>query len=396
MNQWRAAAEIARWEFQRYVKPKQQVIGVLIALGMMLGGTFVARLARGGEEDRAIELAVVGAETLDLPAQLGRFRIARHSASALGWLRREVQERRRNAVLVLHDSGSGELIARQAPPWSNELTHELTARAVRLRLDASGLDPQRLAEIQAPFALTVREAAPRAGWGERIAVFVALGLMGMALFTGLSYIFVSVTGEKRNRLAEQVISAISPQAWIDGKILGLSGVAIVGILNLIVAGLIYLGLRRLLWGESIPLPTSIERPFLLLAALVIISLGFFFWFTFVTAIASIIDDPQNSNRNQLAFLPMLAMVPAFLAVGKPNAAWIRTLSILPPTSAGVLPARLLVTDVPWREATLSTALLIGAILVLRRLAGRIFRLGMLMYGKEPSWAEVRRWMREAG
>lgn len=363
---------------------------------MMLGGAFIARLGDDDDDDRGITLAVIGAETLDLPAELGRFRIERHSEWALGRLRREVRERGRNAVLVLHDSGTGELIARQAPSWSNELMRELTARAMQIRLEASGLDPQRLAEIQAPFALTVHEAAPRAGRGERIAAFVALSLTLMGLFTGLSYIFVSVTGEKQNRLAEQVISAIPPQAWIDGKIVGLSGVSIVGILNLILSGLVFLGVSRLLWGWSIPLPTSIERPDLLLAALGLIFLGFLFWFTFITAVAAIIDDPQNSNRNQLLFLPMVAMVPAFLAVSDPNAAWIRTLSILPPTSAGVLPARLLVTEVPWWEATLSTALLIGAILVLRRLAGRVFRLGMLMYGKEPSWAEVRRWMREAG
>ncbi len=396
MNQWRAAAEVTRWEFRRYVKPKQQVIGALITLAMMLGGAFVARLGDDDDDDRGIALAVVGADMLDLPAELGRFRIERHSASALGRLRREVRERGRNAVLVLHDSGAGELIARQAPSWSAELTRELTARAMQVRLDATGLDAQRLAEIQAPFALTVHEAAPRAGRGERIAAFVALSLTLMGLFTGLSYIFVSVTGEKQNRLAEQVISAIPPQAWIDGKILGLSGVSIVGILNLVLSGLVFLGVSRLLWGWSIPLPTSIERPDLLLAALGLIFHGFLFWFTFLTAVAAIIDDPQNSNRNQLLFLPMLAMVPAFLAVGDPNAAWIRTLSILPPTSAGILPARLLVTEVPWWEATLSTALLIGAIFLLRRFAGRVFRLGMLMYGKEPSWGEVRRWMRETG
>jgi hypothetical protein len=52
-------------------------------------------------------------------------------------------------------------------------------------------------------------------------------------------------------------------------------------------------------------------------------------------------------------------------------------------------------EVPWWEVGLALALLIAAILGVRRLAGKVFRLGMLMYGKEPSWSEVRRWLREA-
>src|SRR5690606_27153896 len=118
--------------------------------------------------------------------------------------------------------------------------------------------------------------------------------------------------------------------------------SIVGILNLVLSGFIFLALSLLIWDWSIPLPTNVERPDLLLAALGFIFLGFLFWFSFITAIAAIIDDPQNSNRSQLLFLPMAAVVPAFIAVGDPGAAWVRTLSIIPPTSSSVLPARLLV------------------------------------------------------
>ncbi len=58
-------------------------------------------------------------------------------------------------------------------------------------------------------------------------------------------------------------------------------------------------------------------------------------------------------------------------------------------------ARQLVAEVPWWEVALSLILLTGAIGVVRRLAGKVFRRGMLMYGKEPSWTKVRRWLRQA-
>jgi ABC-2 type transport system permease protein len=394
MSTWRAMLEVALWEFRRYIKPKQQVAGAVITLALMLAGAGLVRLGRDG--DATIVLGVIGADALDVPAELDRFRFERYDATALDRLRREVEQRERDAVLIVRDDGAGELIVRQTPAWSADLARALTALAMRRRLDASGLDLERLAAIQAPFDLAVHETAPRAGRSEWFAAVVALFLSLAGLFTGLGYIFISVTGEKRNRLSEQVISAISPQAWIDGKIIGLSGVSLVSVLNLIVSGLVFVVLRRALWDSSVPLPSRVERPDLLLAALVFIFLGFLFWFAFMTAVAAIIDDPHNSNRSQLMMLPIAAMVPAFVAVmTDPAATWVRVLAILPPTSASVLPARLLVTDVPWWEGALAAVLLVAAIALVRRFAGRVFRLGMLMYGKEPSWAEVRRWLREA-
>src|SRR5690606_22422272 len=82
VNRWRAVAEVTRWEFRRYVKPKQQLIGMLITLAMMMGGAAIGRLAGDDDDGPGIELAVIGADALGLPDELGRFRIERHGTSA--------------------------------------------------------------------------------------------------------------------------------------------------------------------------------------------------------------------------------------------------------------------------------------------------------------------------
>jgi len=393
MRRLRTIGEVTWWEFRRYVKPKQQIVGLVLFLAMLLGGAFVGRM---GGEPSTVELPVVGAEHLGtLPTEADRFRFRAHPADALPALRRAVEERERPAVLVIHPGGAGELHARQDPGWRGALERELTAAVQGSRLLEAGVEPEQLAALHAPFALEVREAAPRAGGGARFAAFAALGLTLLGLFSGIGYILSSVTGEKQNRLSEQVISAIEPQSWIDGKILGLAAVSLVAVLNAVVAGLIFLGVSRALWDFTMPPPTAIGRPDLLLAALVLIFLGFLFWFAVLIAIAAIIDDPHTSNRNQFIFLPILPMIPAFMAVSDPGAGWIRVLGVLPPTSGTVMPVRLLVTEVPWWEIALAAGLLIGAIWLVRRAAARVFRLGMLMYGKEPKWSEVRRWLREA-
>jgi ABC-2 type transport system permease protein len=61
----------------------------------------------------------------------------------------------------------------------------------------------------------------------------------------------------------------------------------------------------------------------------------------------------------------------------------------------VLPARLVLGQVAAWEVLLALLLLVAGIVLLRRLAGRIFAVAMLMYGKEPRWGEIARWAREA-
>jgi ABC-2 type transport system permease protein len=393
MSRLRSVREVARWEFMRYLKPKQQLIGLLLTFGFLMGASSLGRLGGAGS---TVELAVIGGENLPtLAVDVGRFRLVHHPVTEEHRLRRAVVERELRALLVIRADGAGELFARQDPAWRGQLELELQVARLRHRLAGSGLGPDDLAALLAPFRLEVREAAPRGGRGERIAAMVALALVLVGLFGGIGYIFSSVTGEKRNRLSEQVVSAIPAQAWIDGKILGLAGVSMVAIVNTIVAGLLFLVASRAAWGFTIPLPTSVERPGLLLAALALILLGYLFWFAFLTAVAAIMDDPHTSTRNQFLFLPILAMIPAFAAVTDAGATWVRVLALLPPTSAAVMPARMLLTDVPWWEVATAALLLVALGLVVRRAAGKVFRLAMLMYGKEPAWSEVRRWLREA-
>src|SRR5690625_3164125 len=124
-GEWRQIREVARWEFVRYVKPKQQIIGLIVTVLFMLGGGLIGRLAG---TPSTVELAVIGAERLALPEELGRFRFDPRDASALDGLRDAVAADEVDAVLVLGESAAGgELIVRHAPRWRGDLTEELTA-----------------------------------------------------------------------------------------------------------------------------------------------------------------------------------------------------------------------------------------------------------------------------
>jgi ABC-2 type transport system permease protein len=92
---------------------------------------------------------------------------------------------------------------------------------------------------------------------------------------------------------------------------------------------------------------------------------------------------------------MLPAIPVGLAVvvfRDPDSLLSHLLAVFPLTSAPALPARMVLSNPGIVEILASLLLLIGAIWLTRRVAGRIFEVGMLLYGKEPSWREIARWV----
>jgi ABC-2 type transport system permease protein len=95
------------------------------------------------------------------------------------------------------------------------------------------------------------------------------------------------------------------------------------------------------------------------------------------------------------FLPLMFVGMGFPGLQRPDAPVMRALAVLPGTSSTVLTARIVLSDVaPW-EALTSVLLLVLTILVLRRIAGKVFAAGILHTGKELSWLDAWRALRRA-
>jgi ABC-2 type transport system permease protein len=88
------------------------------------------------------------------------------------------------------------------------------------------------------------------------------------------------------------------------------------------------------------------------------------------------------------------VVVAGLLFSRADSAVAQFFGVFPLTASTVLPLRLLMAEVAWWEVPLALVLLVAAIWIFRRAAGKIFAVGMLMYGKEPSVREIWRWARE--
>ncbi|MDA8020907.1 MAG: ABC transporter permease [Thermoanaerobaculia bacterium] len=396
MNRWGMLWEIARWELLRWLKIKDLIRTLVISsvLGLVIwGGLALVNRYDGG----AIRIAVLNPDTLpfELPARTG-LEIEDSSSSSEEEAFQKLEAREIDAVLRLESADVAELVVTREPLWKGSLEQALSAARRQLKLQESGLDAGQLADLVAPIELETvyhSTADPPSTFEGKVAAGLLVGLTMLGVFTGIAYQFIVITGEKQLRVTEQVVSAISPQMWIDGKILGISLLAFCISATYVVSGLIFVMLSRV-FGIGVGIPLRIGEPGLWIGLSLLAVGGFLMWNTFFGLVAATIDDPNTSARGSLMMLPGLPLTLAFFGLARPDAIWMRVLSILPPTSPTLLTLRLTLTEVPWWEIALALVLLAVSIWLLRRAAGKVFALGILMYGKEPTWGETMRWIRE--
>lgn len=396
-ERWRLALEVARWEFRRFVKPKQLAVSVVIVFASAALSFFVLQLF-DRSDDEPVTLGVIGGATLGLDADtLGAgFRLRHATAAELPALHDAVGARELDGVITVRDDGAAELVVHRRPSWQAELERELTTARQRMRTEEAGISPAALDAIFEPVALDLsyhESGSPPSTLGVRLLTLAVIVLAFSGVMTGLNYVFIGITGEKQQRITEQIVSAVPPQTWMDGKILGLAAVSIVNTLST-AFGFLALYLAGSAIVPRLRAPLGVVDPVVVALVVIVPLLGFLLWFAFLCAVSAAIDDPYTSTKGSLILVPMIPLAVAGFVFFDPDGLVPQLFSIFPLTGWAVLPTRLLLTEVPWWEIVLAIALLVATIWLFRRAAGKIFATGMLMYGKEPTVREMLRWARD--
>lgn len=395
MSHFRQALLVAGWEFNRYFKWRDQILGLVLFLVLSGVGFGVGRLAN--TTGREITVAVEGMDAAALEALNSDARLRFVAAPDEPARTASLADESLAGVLTRRADGTFTLLVEKDPRYRTELTTILDHIVRRERLAREGMTDADLSRLLQPAQLDVRftdAERDRTGRGETIIAFVATGIVILAIFTSMAYLLTGITGEKQLRVTESLVSFVSPQAWIDGKILGIGAYALVNIANIAVGSVLLLLVANVGWG--VDLPGAVARPGILLLLLFFCVLALALWNSVFAAFAATIDDPNTSARTSLMFLPMLFVgLACWVVLRDPDTALARTLAIFPLTSASALPIRAILSDVGALETVVAAVLLLGTIWFVRRAAGRIFEIGILMYGKEPSLAEIARWARRA-
>jgi ABC-2 type transport system permease protein len=252
---------------------------------------------------------------------------------------------------------------------------------------AATLQPVELTAVRANNNFAVYNAVRGA-----VVVFI---LMFVMLFSLLSYgvmVMRSVMEEKSSRITEVLMCAASAQELMTGKILGTGSVGLTQI------G-VWLGMAGLGASRSLYLRTAMTAldvgPLLIVYFVIFYTLGYLLYsaiFAGVGAIFNSIDEAQQWNF--VVILPLIAASAMILPVATASDSSISVLaSMFPFCSPLLMFERLAVHSPPLWQVALSLLLLIATIGGAMFVSARIYRTGILMYGKRPTIRELSRWLR---
>ena len=235
-------------------------------------------------------------------------------------------------------------------------------------------------------------------------------------------VMTSIIEEKNNRVLELVVSSVKPMQLMMGKIIG---VGLVAVVQVVIWGVLLCLMSAFLLPAILPADLSAQvamasagdmdlsssfDPDMINALATFTSVGyiatmmgymlmflvggFLFYASIFAAIGSAVDNIQDASQLQtFAVLPIiLALVFSLAVVNDPNGTMSVWMSMIPFTSPMVMLARI-PFGIPAWQIWVSAAILFASFVAMAWIAGKIYRIGIFMYGKKPSIADLVRWAR---
>jgi ABC-2 type transport system permease protein len=280
------------------------------------------------------------------------------------------------------------------------LENAISSAVVDARITKAGMDAGKIKELRKDIDLKTKkigqngEITDSGGGADFMIAFVMLFFIYMTvLFYGL-FVMRGVIEEKQTRIVEVVISSVKPTQMMLGKVIG---IGLVGLTQIAVwtlsaflltrAGMSAFGAGA---GSGLRIPPS-----LLIYFVVYFVLGYLLFATLYALVGATVSSEDEAQQAQLP-VTMLAVIPmmVFMTVASnPTSTSSIALSLFPFFAPTLMMMRIAVSNPPLWQILLSMAIMVVSILGCSWLAAKIYRVGILMYGKRPSIAELGRWLR---
>jgi len=396
------------WLARRAEAPSARVL-VLDATGTSLGRYVAQAMGAAGANDSTLpqpDLRPVA------PGLLGR---AERDAEE------EVQHRLANGYVALDSAtlsgGSVRYAGRRADSRGeiSRIAEAVRTARVALAVGARGL-PAAVVDSIIALPVPVVHAEAITDQGARVgntakqllAIFVAFFLYIAIVFHGQSMLS-GVIEEKTSRVAEIVVSSVSPETLLAGKVLGVTAVGITQMVVWIGGTVALLAARATLFGASAAphapgaaagegsdfLAAVLATPWSWVAVVAaFFLLGFIFYGALYAAVGATVGSESEARQAAQPVILLLVLTAVFISpvASDPGSTLARVLTLLPFSSPILMPLRMAIADIsPWEVAASLGLLLLGSAGAVW-LAARIYRVGLLMYGKRPTLRELRRWI----
>ena len=319
---------------------------------------------------------------------------------------------------------------KQVPMNVEEHIKEIMKNEIQVqKLLASGVDPDILESIKTSINLSVIRMDEEGG--EKETFTEVQFVLGMALAL-LIYLFImlfggqvmqGVTEEKSSRIVEVIVSSVKPFQLMMGKIIGVSLVALTQfVMWILLTGVIYVGFSAAVGisnPEAITQGTvmtqqinssnvmdieavqdvlnvvhSIDFGTVIVSFIVFFLLGYLLYATMFAAIGSIVENNTDSQQFTLPVtVPLIvAIISAISIVNNPDGSLAVWLSMIPFTSPVVMMVRI-PFGIPIWQVVVSAVILAGTFVGMTWVAAKIYRTGILMYGKKLTYKEIFKWLK---
>jgi ABC-2 type transport system permease protein len=284
----------------------------------------------------------------------------------------------------------------------SSLRNALNGALLDLRLTQQGLNSEQIQNLVKTVPVETIQVASNGKTGKSQGMTPFYKAMLMTFLMTMPILLYgmdmarSIVEEKSSRIFEVMLSVTRPDDLLTGKLLGVGAVGLTQIAIWIAAAIV-------LSGSSLAAPLlsgNIKIHFTVLEGVlfpVYFVLGFFLYSAFFSGLASTCETAQDLQM----YIP-LAIVPTWISfailpflLNNPNSPWVVAASIFPPTAPFLMVPRLGMSTSPYLnwQIALSIALLILSIWAVVWFASRLYRIGILMYGKRATLPEILRWLR---
>ena len=427
-------------EFNERVRKKSFIITTilmpLLMIGLMVAPSLMMLFAKGDQKS----LVVIDQSGIIAPSLEGDDEItftpmdvtldeARADSNIFGvlWIGSDVVDNPSNVKLYTNSSSSMSLESNLASQMEKIIERERLKR-----YDIENLE-QIMQDVKVRVSFTTfRNDLSEEGEDEEAtssAIAYLLGLvLGMMLYMFLiiygSMVMTSVIEEKGSRVLDVLVSSVNPFQLMLGKILGVASVAVtqIAIWGVLVCGIGAVVLPALMpedvmqtveavqMGQMTSVEADIDADLLSAVSLatdvgglvmmfvwllLFLVGGFLFYSAMFAAVGSAVDSIQDANQLQTPItVPIiLALILAMSVFNDPNSTLAFWGSIIPFTSPVVMMARV-PFGIPTWQIILSLALLYASVVAMAWAAGKIYRVGIFMHGKKPSFKELLSWIKQ--
>lgn len=271
------------------------------------------------------------------------------------------------------------------------------------RLENAGIDKSKVKDMTfIPLKLNPQRITDKGRGGSGTISIIFAGAIAFLLYMTIvlygQNVLRGVLEEKTTRVAEVVVSSVSPETLLAGKVLGVGAVGLTQQILWVITTVVMFKLRQPIlqkFGVS-TMPFALPEISIGLALLLLLFfvLGFTFYSSLYAAVGSSVNTEQEAQQAVQPMLILLVATAIFInpILINPTSTLATVMSLLPFSAPIIMPLRLALGSVPWYELVISLVGVFLACLGAVWLAARIYRVGLLMYGKRPTMREMARWV----